>query len=459
MSTSHLILFSVPGLRRGDITPELTPALWGWVRTGGMTDLVPTFPCVTSPVQASILTGRPPREHGVIANGFYHRDRDEVEFWTGGCEVVQAEPVWETLRRTRPGLTSAVWHVQNIKRASADFIVTPAPIHEPDGTTRLWCYSRPDGLYGKLLAELGHFPLQHYWGPLSGIQSTQWILRAALWLLRHKAPNFNVVYIPHLDYAGQKHGPDSPQARQALLDLDRALGGFADEVAHLPLRGDIVYMVAGEYAMTDVCGVIYPNRVLRQAGLLKIATVEGHEQVDLRTSPAFAMVDHQLAHIYIRRAGSTPGDRSCTSPPPTDRIEHVADLFRGMPGIAGVFAGDDRRDVGLDHERSGDIVLVSAADHWFAYYWWLEDDLAPSYARTVDIHRKPGYDPVELFFDPATKSIPLNAELVRGSHGAPVGSGGAATVFLTSHPHPGIHDAPAIRDLDVAALVIRRFQS
>lgn len=439
MNGRRVILFSMPGLRVGDITKECTPTLHGWANAGHVAELTPTFPCVTSPVQASMLTGCPPREHGVIANGFYHRDRDEVEFWVAPNSVVRGEFIWDALRRADATLTSAVWHAQNIKGASAEFIITPAPIHEPDGTMKLWCYSKPDGLYAEMLPELGHFPLQHYWGPLANIQSTRWILSGARWLIERHAPNFQFVYLPHLDYAAQKFGPDSTPARQSLVELDAELATFASWVKASRFGEETTFLVAGEYAMSNVSGAIYPNRVLRQAGLVGIREQEGKEHLDLRASQAFAVVDHQLAQVYVKDSA---------------RVAQVADLFRGLPGIEQVCTGAERAAIGMDHARSGEITLIAREDHWFAYPWWLDDALAPPFARTVDIHRKPGYDPLEMFFDPATKGISLNTALIRGSHGAPALHSRQRAALISSVPlkHGGL--LQSVRDVDVKGIVL-----
>lgn len=442
----HLIFLSIPGLRCADVDPRRMPTLHRWSNQGAMAELTPTFPCVTSCVQATMWTGTPPAEHGVIANGFYHHDRRAVEFWVGHNDVVNGEPIWEALRRIRPTLRSAVWHAQNIKGASADFIVTPSPIHEPDGTTKLWCYSKPDGLYSRMLAEFGHFPLQHYWGPLSNIESTRWILRAAAWLHHRQSPNFHWIYLPHLDYAAQKFGPNSPQANASLTDLDTELARFEEAIAGGGGQGTPTMLVAGEYALTDVSNVLYPNRLLRSAGLLSCVSGDrGGENVDLARSPAFALVDHQLAHVYVN---------ACDRQEQTAIIARVVELFRGTTGIAGVYAGEDRASVGMLHPRSGDVILVCDDAHWFAYYWWLDDARAPDFARTVDIHRKPGYDPVELFFDPKTRGIPLDATLVKGSHGAPAVRDCQRTTLICSTPDDAITSRPLHRDCDMKSLVL-----
>lgn len=436
MSTDHLVVMSVPGLRPQDVTAANTPTLHTWAVGGAIAELTPTFPCVTSPVQASMFTGRPPREHGVIANGFYDRAERSVEFWVGWNDRITGEQVWDAARARDPNATSAVWHAQNIKGASADYIITPAPIHEADGTTKLWCYSKPDGTYQAMVDSLGHFPLQHYWGPLSNINSTRWILRGALWLMERHRPNLHWIYIPHLDYASQKFGPNSPQAVTALRELDAELAVFASEIPRAVAHARTTFLVVGEYAMTDVTRVAHPNRIMREAGLLKVRDTDGGELPDLTASRAFAMVDHQFAHVFVE-----PNDAT--------QVAAVRDLLGSQPGVALALAGDERRSLGMDHPRCGDVVLVSEDDAWFSYYWWLDDARAPGFARTVDIHQKPGYDPVELFFDPATRGIPLNAELVKGSHGVPATKACHRAALVCSNAE-GLGGCKApIRDTDV----------
>jgi predicted AlkP superfamily pyrophosphatase or phosphodiesterase len=430
--SKHLIFVSAPGLRRADVDdPARTPNLCALAGRGWCRPIRATFPCVTSSVQASMWTGLPANRHGVVANGFYFRDRNEVEFWVGRNGRVQSEQIWNRLRAA--GKTSAVWHAQNIKDAAADFIVTPEPIHEPDGSMKLWCYAKPAGLYEQLLAKLGHFPLQHYWGPMAGIQSSEWIVKAASWLHRQHAPNFQFVYLPHLDYAGQKDGPDSEPARKALADFDRVLGELVAAID----GPDVSWLVVSEYVMTAVDTVVFPNRMLREAGHLSLKhDADGRELPDLKASRAFAMVDHQFAHVYVRDPADVP---------------RVAELFRESSAIESVLVGRERASHAIDHERSGEIVLITRPNAWLAYYWWLDDAAAPNFARTVDIHAKPGYDPVELFFDPATKSIPLNASLVKGSHGAPAELPQQEGVILCSGGP--VRPADRYRDIDMPSLI------
>jgi len=431
------ILLSIPGLRAQDVASM--PRLQSLAQAGGQTPLVPSFPCVTCPVQVSLTTGVPPREHGVLANGFYWRDRGEVEMWTAWNEVIQAPQIWQRLKEHDSALTSAVWFPMLIKGASADYICTPAPIHNPDGSESLWCYTQPPELYGELRDTLGHFPLMNFWGPLANIKSTAWIVASAIVALKKFQPRFLYAYLTHLDYAAQKFGPESPQAATALQEIDVEIGRLID-AAREAVGDDILWIVASEYVITPVTGAVAPNRLLREAGLLSLREdAEGREELIPGESRAWALVDHQLAHVYVK----DPSD-----------VEVAAEVFRGQPGIERVLVGDERATLGMDHERAGEIVLVSAPDQWFCYYWWHDDARAPQYARTVDIHRKPGYDPVEMFIEMPQRTIPLDATLVKGSHGYPADSPERQGICLVSDaavlPASAPGEPTSLRDTDIA---------
>jgi hypothetical protein len=409
---------------------------------GGYATLVPSFPAVTCPVQANMTTGVRPREHGVIANGFYWRDQRRVEMWTAWNDCILKPQIWDMLHDRDRSITSAVWFALHSKGSGADYICTPAPVHNADGSESPWCFTRPDTLYDELQAKWGHFPLHHFWGPLAGIQSTTWIVDSAIFAAQKYRPNFFYVYLPHLDYAAQKSGPDSKAAKQALSELDTEIGklvaGFEKAYSEPPL-----WLVASEYAIVPVDHVLFPNRLLRGAGLLKVNESDGGEVLDLGASKAWALVDHQFSHIFVHDAD-----------PKT--IKKISRVFAKEEGVAEVITADSLGEYGLDHARSGDIRLVSEPNSWQAYYWWEEDSKAPVFARTVDIHRKPGYDPVELFFDARSKSIPLNTKLVKGSHGAPPRSAAQRGVLLSSEP--GVFTGGMVPDVDIAQIVLRQFE-
>lgn len=436
--SEHVILLSIPGLRLGDL--RAMPTLARLAGQGDQISLAPSFPCVTCPVQANMTTGKLPNEHGVVANGFYWRDKQEVEMWTAWNDCIAAEQIWDTLHRHDPAITSAVWFALHSKGCGADWICTPAPIHNPDGSESLWCYTKPTEMYGQLRDALSHFPLQHFWGPLSNIRSTAWICDSAVIAARASRPNFFYIYLPHLDYAAQKFGPDSPQAIRALGELDGVIAKLVAGVdaAYGPAKP--LWLVASEYTILPVNHVVYPNRMLRGAGLLAIDLRADGEQLDFKNSRAWALVDHQFSHVFVADLAD---------------IERAAQLFRGCEGIDEVLVGNEREKYDPAHERAGEIVLVSAPHSWQAYYWWLADDRAPKFARTVDIHRKPGYDPVEMHLDMATKTIPLDATLVKGSHGAPARDEAQRGVIIASEK--GVLTGRLMADTDVCELVLRQF--
>lgn len=442
MSDPRVIYLSLPGLREADLTRM--PHLSALVEGGGKADLRPSFPCVTWPVQSTMLTGAPPDEHGVMANGFFWRESGKVEMWTAGNRVILAEQIWDRLHQCDKPFTSAVWFPMLSKECGADYVCMPAPIHNPDGSESLWCYTKPVELYGELRDALGHFPLKHFWGPLAGIPSTRWIVDSAIYAAEKWQPHFFYLYLPHLDYAAQKQGPDSEEAMQALGEIDEVIASLVQGFNKAYGTNSLTWLAASEYVITAVDHVTYPNRVLREAGLLTVVEKEEGEYLDTANSAAWAMVDHQFSHIFVR-------DRK------SQIIDQVMEIFSHHEGIAEVLAGRGREKYHIDHERAGDLILISSPRSWQAYYWWLDDEKAPSFARTVDIHQKPGYDPVELFFDPATKGIPLDASLVKGSHGAPATQPDQQGVLLSSAPD--LLPSGPIGDNEISDLILGQFNA
>jgi predicted AlkP superfamily pyrophosphatase or phosphodiesterase len=438
--SDHILLLSIPGLRGQDLAAM--PNLSRLVSAGDRATLVPSFPAVTWPVQSNLLTGKLPAEHGVIANGFFWRDSHQVEMWTAWNDKIQQPQIWDLLHQHDKSLTSAVWFPMLSKGCGADYICMPKPVHNPDGSESLWCYTKPEMMYGTLRDTFGHFPLMNFWGPMANIKSSAWIADSAGWCMQQHRPNFFYIYLPQLDYAAQKSGPDSPAALKAVTELDEVIGKLAATAAAAYQDQNLVWLVASEYVITPVDHVAYPNRMLREAGLLTVKNDGAGELIDFANTPAWALVDHQFSHVFVK-------DRDAAT------IARVTNLVRGQPGFADVLAGSDRDKYALSHERAGDVVLISTANSWQAYYYWLDDAKAPKFARTVDIHNKPGYDPVELHFDMATKGIPLDATLVKGSHGAPATTDAQRGVLLSSQR--GVFVERPMADTDVCDLVLRQF--
>ena len=335
-----------------------------------------------------MLTGSLPREHGIVANGWYFRDTAEVRFWLQSNHLVRGEKVWEAGRRMDPGFTCAKlfwWY--NIY-SSADWSVTPRPLYPADGRKIPDIYTEPPELRPGLTERLGPFPLFNFWGPTADIRSSRWIAECARHVYDTQRPTLTLVYLPHLDYNLQRLGPDDPRIHEDLGEIDAVCGELIEHVQ----RDGTRVVVLSEYGITRVRGPVHINRVLRRAGLLRVKPELGREMLDAGASDAFAVADHQVAHVYVRRP---------------ERVAEVRALLEGVEGVDAVLGEEGKRAQDLDHPRSGELVAISTADRWFSYYYWLDDERAPDFARTVDIHRKPGYDPVELFLDPALRAPKL----------------------------------------------------
>jgi predicted AlkP superfamily pyrophosphatase or phosphodiesterase len=429
----NLIFLTVPGLRRQDLAamPNLR-SLFGPSTTPST--IAHSFPAVTWPSQATMLTGKTANQHGAVGNGFYWRDKQKVEMWTAWNEVIHQPQIWDALKTH--GISTAAWFPMLSKGSGADFVCMPAPIHQPDGSEDLWCYTKPQEFYGTLLEKFEHFPLKHFWGPLANIQSTQWITDSAALAAESFKPQFFYIYLPHLDYAAQKFGPDSDQAIKALTELDGVIATLAQKM--VAAYGEVQWIVASEYEITPVDHVSYPNRLLRSAGLLNVEAGDDGEHLDHSASQAWAMVDHQFSHVFVR-------DRD------QQTIQTVVDLFTDSPGIERVLTGSARGS--LDHPRSGDVILASSPNSWQAYYWWQDDTKAPPFATQVDIHNKPGYDPVELFFDFEKMQVPLDADLVKGSHGYDWGADQSQGILMSTIP--GLEQQTA--DTEVFDFVMQYF--
>ncbi len=378
----RILVILVVGLSPALVGPN-TPHLTKFAKLGGKRRLTTVVPAVTCTVQSTLLTGLPPSGHGVVANGWYFRDLAEVKLWRQSNHLVAGEKIWEAGRAHNPDFTTAKMFWWYNMYASVDWSATPRPMYPADGRKIPDHYADPPELHSELDAELGQFPLFRFWGPAADITSSEWIARSTLHVMETRDPTLTLTYLPHLDYDLQRLGPDptNPQLQKALRDVD-ALCGELIEVAERQGR-DVI--VVSEYGITPVSDAVHINRALREAGLLRVRQELGRETLDPGASEAFAVADHQIAHVYVR---------------PKTPIDEVKALIEGLDGVETVLDGEGKHLTGLDHPRSGDLVAISQADRWFSYYFWMDDERAPDYARTVDIHRKPGYDPLELFIDP-----------------------------------------------------------
>jgi predicted AlkP superfamily pyrophosphatase or phosphodiesterase len=414
-----VVVIDIPGLTPA-LVGEETPHLAALARAGFSAPLGTVFPAVTCPVQSTFLTGLAPAEHGVVGNGWYWPDLGEVLFWRQPDRLVGGDRLWDEGRRRNDAFTCARLFWWFNMYSSVDVAVTPRPVYGAAGAKLPDIWTRPGDLREKLQEKFGDFPLFEFWGPRAGIGSTRWIVNATQFVLEELQPTLLLTYLPHLDYDFQRHGPDHPRSRRALGELDAEAGRL---IAYARAQGCQVVVIS-EYGIQPVSGAVFLNRVLREAGCIKVRETRFGEILEPAGSRAFAVTDHQAAHVHLQDPAE--GRR-------------LGAMLAELPGVERVLDRKAQAGLGIDHARAGDLVLVAEEGRWFAYPYWLDDDLAPDFAATVDIHRKPGYDPGELFLDPAIllprlkiawkvllkklgfatlmDFVPLDPSLVGGSHG------------------------------------------
>jgi len=372
------VVINVAALTRsliGEYTPNLCSLLTGSVNIKTIT------PAVTCSVQSTYLTGKLPSEHGIVGNGWYNRELNEVLFWHQSNKLVQSEKIWHTGKKRNSSFTCANNFWWYNMATDVDWAITPRPLYCADGRKIPDCYTIPHDLRYKFNKEFGQFPLFKFWGPATSIDSSEWIGKAAMAIEKLYMPSLNLIYLPHLDYVLQKEGPKG-NIKKDLMEIDNLCGKL---ISFFHERGCRV-IVLSEYGITAVKNAIHPNRILRDAGYLSLKVDMGREYIDYAMCRAFAVSDHQISHIYITNKNDIPA---------------VKELLSSVSGIEIILDEDGKREYGLDHERTGELILISKKNNWFTYYYWEDDSRAPDYARIVDIHKKPGYDPCELFVDPA----------------------------------------------------------
>ena len=399
---------------------EHTPFLKKYLSEHQLTYIEPVFPAVTTTAQSCYVTGKFPDTHGIVGNGWYDRDDSEVKFWKQSNKLVKAAKIWEAAKKQDPSFTCSKMFWWYNMYSSADFSVTPRPQYHADGVKAPDCYSQPADLRDKLQAALGTFPLFSFWGPNANIKSSQWIADASIWVDKAENPTLSLIYLPHLDYCLQKFGVDFSKISKELGEIDKLV---EELVTHYQSQGTNIILLS-EYGINDVNQPIHINRILRENGLISVRVEQDLELLDTGISKAFATADHQIAHVYFNDLSER---------------ERVKTILENTEGIALVLDEEGKKEHHLNHERSGDLVVMAETNAWFTYYHWLDDAKAPDFARLVDIHKKTGYDPVEMFMNPKNPLIklraayklarkllgfrylmdviPLDATLVKGSHG------------------------------------------
>ncbi|MBT1698846.1 alkaline phosphatase family protein [Fulvivirgaceae bacterium PWU4] len=427
------VVIDIVGLSSG-LIGEHTPFLKKYAQNKSVHTIQPMLPAVTTSVQSTYVTGKWPSEHGIVGNGWYDRTDCEIKFWKQSNKLVSGEKIWDKAKRIDPSFTCSKMFWWYNMYSTADYSVTPRPNYLADGRKMPDCYSHPAALRDDLQKELGTFPLFQFWGPGANIKSTQWIADASVITDEKYNPTLTLIYLPHLDYCLQKYGQDFGRISRELGEIDSVVEQL---VSHYTKAGARIILLS-EYGIVNVDRPIYLNRVLRENGWLGIRVERGLELLDAGASAAFAVADHQVAHVYLNDPQIASKVRSA--------IEKV-------PGVALVLDRQAQRQFNIDHERAGDLVVVADERSWFCYYFWMDDSKAPDYARVVDIHKKPGYDPVEMFMTSKLRAaykllrkkaalryvmdvIPLDATLIKGSHGSVHTPSSFHPVLITDQQQP-----------------------
>jgi len=456
-------VINVVGLTESLLGPA-SPRLNAFLSKGTKANISPVIPAVTCTAQSTYLTGALPSGHGIVANGWYNREQAEVQFWKQSNHLVHGRKVWEELRQLAPGFTCAKLFWWYNMYSSADWSITPRPMYPADGRKVFDIYTGPMGLREEIKKDLGEFPFPTFWGPAAGMKSPQggpdaasrWIAESARWIEKKHQPTLNLIYLPHLDYNLQRLGPAHPEIARDVQAIDAIVGDLID---FFHGRG-VSVLILSEYGITPVDTPVHLNRVFREQGWITIKDELGLELLDCGASRVFAVADHQVAHIYLN-------DHSIE--------KHVRAVVEKQPGVTRVLGDSVKPALGLDHPRAGELIALAKENAWFTYYYWLDDALAPDFARCVDIHRKPGYDPVELFLDPALKFpklkiaarllkkklgfrmlmdlIPLDATLVKGSHGICPANPKDYPLLITEQP--GLWTGTTLQPTDVYQVIKR----
>lgn len=422
------VVIDVVGLS-SNLIGKHTPFLEQYIREKNLSAIAPMLPAVTTAVQSTYLTGKWPAEHGIVGNGWYDHADSEIKFWKQSNKLVQAEKIWDKAKKEDPSFTCSNMFWWYNMYSNADYSATPRPNYLADGRKMPDCYTEPAELRDTLQEKLGTFPLFQFWGPGANIKSSRWIADATMLSDGLYDPKLTLVYLPHLDYCLQKFGHDFAKIGKDLEEIDAVL---KDLVTYYQSKNAEI-IILSEYGIAPVSKPIHLNRLLRENGLLQIRVERGLELLDAGASKAFVVADHQIAHVYINDPSVAP---------------QVKKLLEGTQGIQLVLDEEGKKTHHIGHSRAGDFVVTAAPDSWFTYYFWLDDAKAPDYARCVDIHKKPGYDPVEMFMSSKPRAaykllrkkagfryvmdvIPLDATLIKGSHGITSEDSGYHPILIT----------------------------
>ena len=411
---------------------------------GTMRALAAPEPALTCPSHATMLTGLEPKDHGIVANGWYDGETAHVANWGRSDRLVAGEKIWEAAKRRAPDFKTVNLFWRFCTHSSAEITLTERPTYFANGRKGADVYGQPQAFRDAVSAELGSFPFFHFWGPKAGLPSSKWIVDVARKALRDEAPDLLLCYAPGLDYEVQRFGPKSDAARGALRQGDDIYRPLIEDA----LSADMDVCVVSDYGFTTVDRAVFPNRILREAGYITIDPAVNGALLEPGASRAFAVCDNQAAHVYVNDPDDIPSVRA---------------LLLSADGIRDVHGPDSADSVCLGHKRSGQLLAIAEPNTWFAYPYWTDASEEPDFAHCVDIFRKPGFDPCELFLRQGASGkvhmakrflqlktgirapfdvISTDTSLIRGSRNIRPESDADGAVLLTSWRQDDTHTLP-----------------
>lgn len=372
-----LVVLNVAALSPFEVDAN-TPGFMRLAQRGAMSPLIAPEPALTCPSHATMLTGALPSEHGIVANGWYDRERAQVFNWGRSDNLINGRRLWDDLRDLVPCAKVANLFWRFCSHSSCDLTLTERPTYFSNGRKGADVYASDAAFKALCEARLGSFPFFHFWGPKANLDSSRWILGAARLAVEYSSPDLLLCYAPGLDYDVQRFGPSAPETKATLGRGDALYSDFIEEMLAL----DYDVMVVSDYGFSDVSAPVYPNRALREAGLVHVDDAVNGEWLEPGASRAFAVCDNQIAHVYVKSS---------------DDIDAVRNCLSELDGVKAVLGTGEGSSTALGHARSGDLLLHAESHRWFAYPYWLNDSKAPDFSKCVDIFNKPGFDPCELF--------------------------------------------------------------
>lgn len=211
--------------------------------------MLPSFPSVTFPNHYTIVTGLYPESHGIVGNTFWDPKLKEEFYYTDPARSQQpkwwnAEPLWATAELQGVRTAIHMW-------PGSEAHIGPA---EP---TYLDRYDGDEPLYRKVERLLGllDLPGDEDDDPSGG---------------KDRRPQFLAAYVPNVDAAGHKHGPNSKESRDAIASVDKMLADLFLGLKQRNLTDVVNVVVVSDHGMATTS----TDRLIQLEDLIDLDLIE-----------------------------------------------------------------------------------------------------------------------------------------------------------------------------------------